>query len=729
MRYVLLLCLLLTVSMAAFAQGGLALPAEVYATPGPHVVVNGTLLQAPVQKVNGSLLLPMRAVFEALDAQVRWYPAAQQIIATRGATTVQLWINRPVAIVNDQEIVLAAPPTLMGGSTYVPLRFPAEAFGGEVKWFGAIQTAAITIAPLQTAAPPTPQPQPIPQPLPQPQPDTPPATLDGVLLTKVTAGVMALLVQNAKGETALVQMAPAAVITRANATQAPQAATFAALEPGDQLLITRDAAGKATAVAARFTRINGVAAAIANNKLLLQDGSLYQLQADIRVVNTAGQAVPLSQVSNGTAVTLDLTPDTTNVWRVTVPLQAAPPPPAPAVRAPGILTVAAVGYTKALKAGDTLTIQVTGEPGADRVLASVGDIIRNLALDEMAPGTYTRKVTIAANTNVTQAAITAVMRLNGQDSESVKSAHPITIDTRPPSFNALIPGDGTQLLDRNPTLEAAYADPGGSGVDAKSVKVLVNGTDVTKVATITDARLSYKAQELPLGPVTVHIELADLAGNTASAEWKMTVAEARAAAAQYLKHDVAAPLMAGQTIKLAGKFATVPLKLEWFLGNKLISTSLTKDALSGEYRVAYTIDPADALGEHSVSVRLYTAAEQSQVLFAVTPVTVVAQPKALKIIAPVDKTKSPVPLIVTGQATPGVQVRVTITYTSLVAILQVQGELYKAVLTADVQGAWKTDPIDTDTMLVKPDTYLVIAERLDADGKVTETAKITLTRR
>jgi hypothetical protein len=169
--------------------------------------------------------------------------------------------------------------------------------------------------------------------------------------------------------------------------------------------------------------------------------------------------------------------------------------------------------------------------------------------------------------------------------------------------------------------------------------------------------------------------------------------------------------------------------LEWFLGNKVISTAMTKDAASGEYRTSYTLDPADALGENSVSVRVYTAATQSQVLFSTTPVTIIAQPKMLKISAPGNKTKAPVPLIITGEATPGVQVRVTVSYASLVTILQLQGELYKDILTTDAQGVWKTDPIEVDSLLVKPDTYTVIAERLDADGNVAETAQITLTRK
>ena len=725
MRYAFLSLLLLLVSISVFAQGDIKLPEEVYTTPGPHVVVNGALLNAPVKEVKGSLLLPMRAVFEALEAKVSWFPAAQQIIATRGNSTVQLWINRPIAIVNEQEIALAVPPTLIQGSTYVPLRFPAEAFGGDVKWFGNIRTAVITITPLGGTIDPV-----IPPVIPpiEPIPATP-TIMSGVLVTKVTEGVMAILVKNEKGETSLLQLTPTAVVTRANGQLAPENATFAALEPGDQLRVTLDATGKATAIVARFAQVKGVAAAIANNKLLLQDGSLYQLQPDIRIMNTEGIVVPLSQVSNGVAVTLDLTPDTTNVWRITVPVQVvAPPIEVPIEHLPQIFTVAAVGYTKALKAGDILTIQVTGDPKAERVTASVGDIIRDVVLTETAPGTYTRKITITANTNAAAADIVAILQLGGKKSAAVKSVQPIIIDTRAPSFNVLIPGDGTQLLDRNPTLEAAYADPGGSGIDTKSIKMLVNGIDVSKLATITDTRVSYKAKTLAIGLVTVRIELADLAGNPATAEWKMTITEAPAAVNQYVKHDVTAPLMAGQKLNLRAKLARTPFKLEWYLGNKIISTLMSKDATSGEYRVTYTIDATDALGENSISLRMYSNARDSQVLFSTTPVTLVVQPKEFAITSPVDKAKPPVPFVIKGVATPGSQVRVTVIYYGQL-LVALQGEIYKAILTTDAQGVWKTDTISVDTLLVEPKSYSVLAELLDAKGVVTKSVKITLTRR
>ncbi len=724
MRHCMLIAVLVCVAPMAKGQGNVVLPDEVYRTPGPHVVVNGVLLKAPVKEIGGSLFLPMRAVFEALQAEVKWFPAAQQIEATRGDTSVRLWIKRSVAIVNDREIKLAASPTLMDGATYVPLRFPAEAFGGEVKWLGSIRTAAITIAPLNSGAT---EPSESATPT-QPEPALP-AALEGVIVTKVTSGVTALVVRNAKGETTLVEIASGAVITRANQDETPKQATFSALELGDKVTIARNAAGRATKIEAKYARINGVAAAIANNRLLLEDGTLYRLQSDMRVVYADGKDAPLAHVVKGTPVTLDLTPDTTDVWRVTIPERAAQQPTVPAADVQDILTVAAVGYTRPLKAGDRLTIQVTGTPNAERVTASVGDVLRDLRLTETAPGTYTRQIAIAPNTNVRSAPIVAIMRVDGRETPPVQSATSITIDTRPPSFDSLMPGDGAQVLDRNPTIEAAYSDPGGSGVDSASVRIRVNGRDVTKQATVAESRIRHRGQNLALGDTTIEIDIADLAGNTASARWSIVVANAPATGARYVRHDATKPLTVGQKLTLAARFDTVPKKLEWYLGNKLVSRAMVRNAAENEYRATYTIDAEDALGEQSVSVRVYSDDDEGQVLFATDPVVVAAKQRDFKITSPADKSVAPRQLVITGEATPSSEVRITVDYESKIAFLPVKGQLFTGVVRADAKGVWTSEPIETGGMLVRPDTYIVTAESLDAEGNVVRTLRITLTRR
>ena len=112
----------------------------------PSVLVDGQPLRTaqPVLNREGVLLLPMRDVFEALHAQVRWYACERKIEARRGDDLLELWVGTPVANVNHNPLQLQVPPLLIGGVTYVPLRIPAEAFGGSVRWDAARRTALIS---------------------------------------------------------------------------------------------------------------------------------------------------------------------------------------------------------------------------------------------------------------------------------------------------------------------------------------------------------------------------------------------------------------------------------------------------------------------------------------------------------------------------------------------------------------------------------------------------------
>jgi len=97
---------------------------------------------APVQ-LNGRTLVPLRDIFEALGAQVNWNPMNQTIAATQGVTQIQLGINNPNALVNGRSVKLDQPAAIIGGKTFVPLRFVAEATGAQVDWNNALQLVSI----------------------------------------------------------------------------------------------------------------------------------------------------------------------------------------------------------------------------------------------------------------------------------------------------------------------------------------------------------------------------------------------------------------------------------------------------------------------------------------------------------------------------------------------------------------------------------------------------------
>lgn len=101
-----------------------------------------TFPQPPVM-INNRVMVPLRGIFEALGAEVKWDPQTQAVKATKGSTTIELKIGDSTAYKNGQSVTLEPPPQIVNGSTMVPVRFVSEALGAEVKWDGATQTVNI----------------------------------------------------------------------------------------------------------------------------------------------------------------------------------------------------------------------------------------------------------------------------------------------------------------------------------------------------------------------------------------------------------------------------------------------------------------------------------------------------------------------------------------------------------------------------------------------------------
>ncbi len=103
---------------------------------GISVYCNGWELafdQPPVVE-NDRVLVPMRAIFEALGAQVSWDGGTQTVTATKGDTVITLQIGRQSMIKNGKIIVLDTAAKLVGDRTLVPVRAVSEGLGASVAW-------------------------------------------------------------------------------------------------------------------------------------------------------------------------------------------------------------------------------------------------------------------------------------------------------------------------------------------------------------------------------------------------------------------------------------------------------------------------------------------------------------------------------------------------------------------------------------------------------------------
>jgi hypothetical protein len=122
--------------------------AEYYAADSASVMLNGQPLATSVPPIvdNGHTLVPMRDIFQALGATVVWNPNDRSIAAQRQSTHVWLQIGNRTAKVNNRQVWLPQAPIVTNGSTLVPLRFVSEALGAQVSWNGAQRIVNINMS-------------------------------------------------------------------------------------------------------------------------------------------------------------------------------------------------------------------------------------------------------------------------------------------------------------------------------------------------------------------------------------------------------------------------------------------------------------------------------------------------------------------------------------------------------------------------------------------------------
>ncbi|MDQ0166178.1 copper amine oxidase N-terminal domain-containing protein [Bacillus horti] len=95
--------------------------------------------------VEGRMLIPLRAVSEELGSNVTWNQGQKSITITKGEHEVVLIANSRNVKINGIEMQIDVPAQIDRGTTYVPLRFINQVFGGFMEWYQAEKEARITL--------------------------------------------------------------------------------------------------------------------------------------------------------------------------------------------------------------------------------------------------------------------------------------------------------------------------------------------------------------------------------------------------------------------------------------------------------------------------------------------------------------------------------------------------------------------------------------------------------
>lgn len=116
------------------------------AASGVKVIVDGEAVEfaRPPVLDGGRLLVPMRDIFTAMGAVVKWDEASNAALAVFDDVRVNMPIGSFLPTVNAMPVPIAVPAAIRGGHIFIPMRFAVESLGARLFWDASADSAVIT---------------------------------------------------------------------------------------------------------------------------------------------------------------------------------------------------------------------------------------------------------------------------------------------------------------------------------------------------------------------------------------------------------------------------------------------------------------------------------------------------------------------------------------------------------------------------------------------------------
>ena len=110
------------------------------------VIVRGKTVQfdaKPFIDAHNRVMVPVRAIVEALGAQVDWDPVKRTVYIERQGQTVLFVIDSKGAVVNGVHQAMDTCPVIKNDRTMIPARYVGEYLGAVVNWEAATRTVTV----------------------------------------------------------------------------------------------------------------------------------------------------------------------------------------------------------------------------------------------------------------------------------------------------------------------------------------------------------------------------------------------------------------------------------------------------------------------------------------------------------------------------------------------------------------------------------------------------------
>jgi hypothetical protein len=715
---------MLAIAMIGVLAGGSA------AAQGITVEINGTPIEfagAPPELLNNSVMVPMRGVFERLGAVLSYDSATQTVHASSPTTNVLLALGSTTAVVNGQAEVLPQPAVVVNGTTLVPLRFVAQAFGAMVTWNRPTLTVMIQTAGAATSQLPPP---------PGPPSQTVTGSLTGIY-TDTSPETVTLRIQ---GTDCAVPIGDSTVVLLQNGRNNAVESDLGHLEIGDQVQISRSTSGSALVIKQNFAEYVGelkeiVPLADGSYVFTLTDGSHVQVSSNAAVV-MAGRTMALTDIHLNETVVIHTDPVTKMGYRVSVQTAQAPVPvtPVPPI-APVSIQSFATDISHPLKAGDVVHATMTGTPGATATF-SIPEVVEDVPMTETSPGQYEGSFTVRETaTNIVGGAVLG--RLSGSpgvEAPAVQAAQRATIDTHKPTISSVTPEDGATTSGARPQIYALLGDGQGTGVDPQRIHLFLDGSDITANAVVTQSFVTYRPDS-PLAP-GVHnalVAVSDMVGNEARLTWSFTV---QAAA------NVVASFGSNVNADTATVTATNPLtltlraqaggKATFSIGDVVTSVPLP-EVSAGVYQATFVPVPGENV-DHAPVTAQFVSRDGVRVSAPLgQPVTIIAGPPVAPTIkSPLDGDSVSDTVVIAGSATPFATVDIDVSYRdrALGGIVHITGKAAQVQVRANERGHWQTQLVSLNSpslLLSRGTVFTISATCVDATGQMSNATSIKVT--